>query len=466
MRRLASVLVGCVLCLAGFSAERLQISGRWIKDELGRIRILRGYNIAADSKVPDFMPMKGKFNLLDQLQDLGVDIVRLLFIWEGYEPSPGRYDLTYLQYILELVQHLERLNIYVLVDLHQDGFSRWNLGGCGDGFPQFTVPAQLQSKPDNSPQNCSRWGLLLQDPEYQIVYQDFFKNQKNVKSKFLKVISDVGNKLKDQQNVIGFDLMNEPVADEVTELSPYYEEAAKILLNISSNFFIFFEPQQLVTSGLVESKLRKQNYTNAVFAPHFYNPFEFVGIYDYGVQTRVGFNRLQMKAKELDVPMFLGEFGCAINEYTKDYIRDYYNELDTLFVGGTQWTFTPTWNNVTFDGWNGENFSIVDNEGKLRAGYALRPSVRLVPGNPISFSFQQNVIKPVSFVWKQDSTLGNATMEMYLPLQQLGYTESQLQVATGLECKFGGHKGLYLKCVCVQDCDEQKFVEIYEFEKI
>eukprot|EP01023_Acetabularia_acetabulum_P063022 TRINITY_DN785_c6_g1_i4.p1 TRINITY_DN785_c6_g1~~TRINITY_DN785_c6_g1_i4.p1 ORF type:complete len:264 (-),score=24.71 TRINITY_DN785_c6_g1_i4:270-1061(-) len=257
--------------------------------------------------------------------------------------------------------------------------------------------------------------------------------------------------------------MNEPKGNELTQLTPFYEKAADILLKIQPQYLIFFEPQQLVTSSLVESKLPQQSYNNAIFAPHFYNPFSYVGLYDFSVQTRIAFKRLNSKSKELQVPQFMGEFGCKIMEFTQNYIDDFYEQMDEYFVGGTQWTFSPTWNNVTFDGWNGENFSIVDNQGNLREGYVLRPSVRAIPGTPVSFSFQKNSFIPFQFTWKQSASLANIPLIIYLPMKQLKYQKEQLQFSKGLKCEFGGYQHLYLNCICDQNCSGQKFVKIDTF---
>jgi hypothetical protein len=114
--------------------------GRWFKDAGGRTLILRGVNIAADAKLPNFQPVTD-LAALDALPARGVSVARLLFTWEAYEPAPGAYDGAYMAYIKSIMARLHALGILTIVDMHQDAFARSLGKGCGDGFPGWAVPA-------------------------------------------------------------------------------------------------------------------------------------------------------------------------------------------------------------------------------------------------------------------------------------------------------------------------------------
>ena len=57
-------------------------------------------------------------------------------MWAGVEPQKGIYNQTYLELMRNLTMKLGEAGIYVLVDLHQDLFSRYF---CGEGVPDWMV---------------------------------------------------------------------------------------------------------------------------------------------------------------------------------------------------------------------------------------------------------------------------------------------------------------------------------------
>lgn len=63
----------------------------------------------------------------------------------------------------------------------------------------------------------------------------------------------------------------------------------------------------------------------------------------------------------------------------------FYDELDARLLGGTQWGWTDDYNDKTKDGWNSENFSIVDQRRNLRSNFAVRPYPKAIAGIPGQF---------------------------------------------------------------------------------
>lgn len=68
-----------------------------------------------------------------------------------------------------------------------------------------------------------------------------------------------------------------------------------------------------------------------------------------------------------------------------NYINMFYDTLDAHLLGGTQWGWTDDFHPATKDGWNVENFSIVDHRRNLRSNFAVRPYPRAIAGVPSLF---------------------------------------------------------------------------------
>src|SRR5690349_2724052 len=121
----------------------IQKDGIYFKDELGRVRLLRGVNLGGSSKVPktpdgsthlreDFFKKEVSFvgrpfslgeadEHFLRLKAWGLDFVRLVVTWEAVEHAgAGIYDYAYLDYLEALVEKAAAYDIPLFIDFHQD----------------------------------------------------------------------------------------------------------------------------------------------------------------------------------------------------------------------------------------------------------------------------------------------------------------------------------------------------------
>jgi hypothetical protein len=140
----------------------IRTDGLWFKDEHGRTLILRGVNLGGSSKVPfrpngathiregffghrnvSFVgrpvPLAEADEHLARLREWGLTFVRFLVTWEAVEHAgPGIYDEEYLDYVYAVVRKAGEYGITLLIDPHQDVWSRFS---GGDGAPGWTLEA-------------------------------------------------------------------------------------------------------------------------------------------------------------------------------------------------------------------------------------------------------------------------------------------------------------------------------------
>jgi len=134
-------------------------SGRYFKDSKGHVVFLRGINISGFSKTPSFelesvpeneAQKKSKVSFINKpfsldsaplhfasLRQAGFNFIRLTVTWESLEhDGPRIYDHEYISFLLQILCCAQRFGFRVLIDPHQDVWSRFT---GGSGAPQWTL---------------------------------------------------------------------------------------------------------------------------------------------------------------------------------------------------------------------------------------------------------------------------------------------------------------------------------------
>jgi endoglycosylceramidase len=369
------------------------VSGTSVVDDAGAIVILRGANVAGNAKVPPFVGVPDPTRL-DQLAGLGMNVIRLLFTWEAYEGTRGQYDEAYLAQLVKVAQVAAARGIYVIVDFHQDAFARVLVHGCGEGFPSWAVSSDAHpSQPDNGPA-CANWQTqALGDPDVPLSFHDFYADKNGVRTSYLAMLRRVSSAFAPVEGVLGYDLLNEPYGDEMTELPAFYADAAVALRAAHPKAILLVEPNVLNSPSIQDTNLPRPSFDNFVYAPHFYDLGTFSSNAWNGdpAPTHAAFALMSARAATWGVPLFVGEFGLgATATNASGYIAAQYDALDAAFASGTQWDWTPNWTPDRKDGWDVEDLSIIDDKGALRPNYKPRPFLRRVAGKPDHFTVTAN----------------------------------------------------------------------------
>jgi endoglycosylceramidase len=437
-RTLLALIVARLVTGTAHAASSLHVDGKWIRDGAGGVVVLRGVNAAGNSKVPPFRPLTGA-SQFDPLAHWGMNVVRLLFTWEAYEPSPGVYDESYLDYYAHAVDGAASRGLHVIVDFHQDAFSRFQVTGCGEGFPEWAIPWWvIKSTPDNGPR-CSTWGAqMLFDIPMHMAWASFHGDAIGARTRYLAMIERVAARLATRDAVIGYDMMNEPWGDEPTELRRLYEDAAVALRRRHPSAILFVSPHALISGG-GRSNLARPSFGNFVYSPHFYDGLVITLKIWFGGFPDGPFANMRGVADAWGVPLFVGEFGAdAATQGVAAYITALYDGLDQTVAGGAQWVFTPGWTPALEDGWNAEDLSIFDDAGETRPNFQPRPYPRRISGTPTRFSFDA-ATETVSLSW--DHVAATGVTEIFVPAEALfGTPDLDLEpLGEALSCSASGN---------------------------
>ena len=361
---------------------RLKPHGRHIRDHFGRIRLFRGVNVSGKSKLPPFLPLETP-SQLSPLQSFGFNVIRLLVIWEAVAPQRGAIDETYLEKLSAFVEEAERLGIFVLIDMHQDLFSREH---GGDGAPAWAV------KHDGKPASGKRWFLhYFRSRAVQKNLARFWANEDGVMKAYADTLRAVVKHFSRHDNVIGYDMFNEPMtrgrelATGVFErfiLPEFHALCGKILHEHDPERMLFIEPTPLAAFG-VPTVLRRPKVYTQVFAPHLYDVTS-IGAGRYMKNTSTFPRALSVVRRWAEfnhVPLFIGEFGVLNGvKDSRTMMEDECRLLDRHFVSWAAWHYNPS-----TEDWNDEDASIVLPGGADRefTPALARPYPAALAGNPV-----------------------------------------------------------------------------------
>jgi Cellulase (glycosyl hydrolase family 5)/Glycoside hydrolase family 5 C-terminal domain len=190
-------------------------------------------------------------------------------------------------------------------------------------------------------------------------------------------------------------------------------------------------PHALTSTGLgIEHQIPR--ISQAVYSPHYYDPLVIAGKHYLRKSLIPILKRLKEEARIWGMPLFLGEFGFSPRTGRgRAFRRDIYDALDHTFTSATQWNYTPGWTDEQKDGWNLEDFSVVDQTGSRRANFEPRPYPQTTSGEPITFTVNEEA-KPgtpwFTYDWIHDPSKGST--EIYVGEQG----SIQVTVSLGTRC--------------------------------
>ena len=264
---------------------------RHFVDEFGRVKIFHGVNLVV--KIPPYLPKTDKFDPLmsmssedfDHFKIMGFNIVRLGILWEAFEIEENKFDFNYLEEVYKLVNKLGENGIIVILDAHQDLFSRII---CGEGVPYFyasklsyekdcsksiiesflhhldiCIPMRNYNlKLDNNSlpliEECKKHSFMDYhiSPELTSLYGRFYQNENELIDKFITFWSYFVKKFKNNPYIFGLDIWNEPFPGDMwssikylipgkadkEQILPFYKKVNEKLREIDNNLVFIFQP--------------------------------------------------------------------------------------------------------------------------------------------------------------------------------------------------------------------------------
>jgi endoglycosylceramidase len=410
-------------------------------------------------------PAAGSHNDLAQMRALGFNVIRLTLSWSLLEPTPGRYDRTYVDRIAQVVRWAKEQGIYVLLDMHQDDYSRFipetspvevpplltttpGSGNHNDGAPAWAVltdgepsVAPLGQGPFNAQMEAAFTSFWLNRP---VVAPQGQAPGAGLQDHYIGAMAVLARHFKSDSTVVGYEIMNEPLpgylpppAFEAGWLYPFYGRVIDAItgpgLGIGdTRHAFFFEPT--ATRNLVDVSLQASapftTYPNLVFAPHVYTHVFTVDRLvlnappsqsPYPLSWDQAFQTAEVEARAMGAALFVGEYGNGSGE-DEAVLANETAALDRHRVGSTVWTWkanctcTSIWATYAADPANppAQNLGLIP----TRERYLSRPWPRATAGRLLGYAYDQATRSfTVSAASDQRVRLGDQRREtlVYLP---------------------------------------------------
>jgi endoglycosylceramidase len=262
-----------------------------------------------------------------QLRALGFNLVRLVLNWSQLEPAPGQYSATYLDRITQVVGWASQQSIYVILDMHQDQYSRYILPGTSttlvgqtctsaggsDGAPAWAVFT------DGKPA-CGLAGQGALNPASVAAFYEFWQNHPirgplgdspgpGLQDHYIGALAKLANTFSTNPTVLGYEIMNEPQPGTLSalpltnlydassaDLYPFYRRVVEALTGVRDNLptcpssaptgahcaypqLAYVAEQEIVFEPFAFRNLLDfspqvsipfSSYPNLVYAPHVY----------------------------------------------------------------------------------------------------------------------------------------------------------------------------------------------------
>ena len=419
------ILALLILCAstaahAALDGRRLHFADGRLRDQRGREVTLRGVNARAQGIFDDTFD-DGRLPLepipvfdagdAERMQSLGFNLLRLPISWSALEPTPGAYDRSYLDRIAAVVDACTRRGILVIIDFHQDAFSK-EIGQ--DGAPRWVLDLLL------GPGNYPYLGGPLDDltarrfaPSTVAAFHDFFADQDGIQERFAAAAVAVAKRFRRARGVLGYELMNEPfvlaAGGTQVQLDAFHVRVATAIRRVDRRHLIVFEPDT-IRNLTNQAPLPAAPFPvpGALYAPHIYT-----GVFD-GLDFSSGnpallapsMERAANEAAAWGTPLLVGEYGIdPTSPVANRWITAELDLQDRLRAHSTFWL----WKEISGGYWGLYDANGVERTSRTRA--LSRAYARAVPGTVTEHTFDDTA----STLRLRYQARGRAPLELFVP---------------------------------------------------
>lgn len=368
-------------------------------DAQGRVVVAHGINarvdgvfdVALDMGRAPLQPIP-PFTAEDaaEMRALGFNVLRLPMQWSGVEPLDGApFDEAYLARVAAVVDLARAAGLLVLLDLHQDAYSK-EIGE--DGAPRWAIvpaPDRLLEGP------LTDLGARRTSAQVLRAFSTFFGDGaegERLRGRYARMAAAVATRFRGDAAVLGYEIFNEPVALE-SQVLRLNAQVARALREADPGHLIVFEPDSTGRLASNRSARPRERFPVAgvVYAPHTY-PLAFTGTEAQRAaftldDLRGATESARTEADLWGAPLLITEWGYDPAGTRADDYHRFQQDLQAEYQAGAMYW---VWKERSQGSWGLHDYDATAGSWRLRPGLRrllarVRPEA--IAGEPLGWTF-------------------------------------------------------------------------------
>ena len=353
----------------------------YIADANGRALQFHGFNVKTAEPAADATD-----ELLALAASRGMDHVRIGWYWQFLEPEQDKFDESFVQQLVTVLDRAERHGMKVILDMHQDVY--------GEAFGSHGMPAWATRTDGLSFEPQESWLLEYLQPAVMAAFDNLYEDA-DLRQAQIDAWLHVVGAVKDHPALLGYDLLNEPFGllregydlfseaarIEREQLTPMYQRLTDAISAVDPDHWVFIEPPNVASLG-ISTNLGEVRGPKVAFYPHMYDAGIETATYapDGTIQLDPTFfdkwgDAIVTYLDRHPMPMLIGEWGIAHPEILgmDTFVERSLQTLDRVSSG---WSM--------FQMCTGGGYCPFDSNGQPRPGIGqiFQPFAKAIAGAP------------------------------------------------------------------------------------
>jgi endoglycosylceramidase len=384
-----------------FQKDRFSVQCQQLVDVEGRVVFLRGINARVNG-IFDVTFEDGRTALepipdltledTTRMRTMGFNALRLPINWSGLEPDDGMaFNEAYLDNVARAVDLASKAGIRVLIDFHQDAYSK-EIGY--DGAPLWAIkpPPQMLLEGPLTDLDARR-----KSPQVLAAFSTFFGDSSDgalLRTRFAKAAAHVAQRFAKDENVLGIEIFNEPLPDNNKQLDRLHDEVINAIRAVDPGRVVLFEPSTVRNLLDRADAATRPPWPGTAYAPHIYT-LSFSGSDDdHRAMTRDTLapsnQRARTEAESWQAPLVITEWGYRPDGIQADNYYQWQTELQDQYQASA---FFWLWKEQSQDSWGLFDYD-AENEIWIERTHVRKALTKVAPvaiaGWPTRFGYDRD----------------------------------------------------------------------------